>query len=217
VRMVAVTKSVGIDEIRMLVELGVTDLGENKVQELTKRATAIREMFKNRTINATGAPLWHMIGQLQRNKVKALLPHVAMIQSVDKLRLAEEIQKRAEAVSMPIDVLLEVNGGNEPQKSGVAVCAAPHLGEQIASLPHVRLRGLMTMAPADADESAQRYVFSRVRELFDETRHRYDVGDAFDTLSMGMSRDFETAILCGATTVRIGSALFRGCCATSQA
>lgn len=212
--MVAVTKSVSRDVICELVEMGVTDFGENRVQELTQRASYISERINRHLLDThlgkPAKPTWHMIGALQRNKVKPLLPWVDVIQSVDRLRLAEEIHKRAQPMSRCVDVLLEVNGGDESQKSGVAVCAASHLGEQIASLEGLRLRGLMTMAPLEADETELRRVFTRVRELYDEICHDFDVGDAFDTLSMGMSGDFEIAIECGATMVRVGSALFEG-------
>lgn len=214
VHLVAVTKSVSPDVICELVEMGVSDFGENRVQELTQRASFISDRINRHLLDTNhgkpAKPTWHMIGALQRNKVKPLLPWVDMIQSVDRLRLAEEIHKRAEQVSRCVDVLLEVNGGDEAQKSGVAVCAASHLGEQIASLDGLRLRGLMTMAPIDADEEALRRIFTRVRELYDEIRKDFNVGDAFDTLSMGMSGDFEIAVECGATMVRVGSALFEG-------
>lgn len=220
IKIVAVTKNVGLDVIRTLIRMGLTELGENRVQELNRRSAMIEEMIQRGRLDPDGQPLakpcWHMIGVLQRNKVKALLPRVSMIHSVDRLRLAEEINKHAERRAQPVDVLLEVNGGNEPQKSGVAVCAASHLGEQIASMPHLRLRGLMSMAPYRSEDSTLRNLFSRVAELFEEMRHEFPVGDAFDCLSMGMSADFQIAVECGATTVRIGSALYEGIDALAQ-
>ena len=214
VRLVAVTKSVGMDVIRTLVDMDFSDLGENRVQELTRRAAMAEEMLKRRQLDTTLEPVtppsWHMIGHLQRNKVRSLLPWVTMVHSVDRLRLAETLSKHAGSQSRQVDVLLEVNGGNEPQKNGVAVCAAPHLAEQIVSLPNIRVRGLMSMAPLGADETTLRNVFDRVRDLFDETRSNYAVGEEFDTLSMGMSDDFELAVECGATLVRVGTALFSG-------
>lgn len=214
VHLVAVTKSVGMDVIRTLVDMGITDLGENLAQELTRRAAMAAEMLKrrqlDRSIEPVTPPSWHMIGHLQRNKVRSLLPWVTMVHSVDRLRLAEAISKHAGSQSREIDVLLEVNGGNEPQKNGVAVCAAPHLAEQIVSLPNIRVRGLMSMAPLGANETTLRNVFNRVQDLFDETRSHYAVGQEFDTLSMGMSNDFELAVECGATLVRVGRVLFSG-------
>ncbi|NOT01753.1 MAG: YggS family pyridoxal phosphate-dependent enzyme [Phycisphaerales bacterium] len=213
VHLVAVTKSVGLDVIRTLLDLGVTEIGENRVQELVRRAGMIHESLDRRQLLATApppAPHWHMVGNLQRNKVKPLIPWTSMIHSVDRLRLAEDISKCAAAADRRVDILLEVNGGNEPQKQGAAVCAAPHLAEQIASLPGVRLRGLMTMAPQTADESALRQVFTRVGELFDEMRSHPALDASFNIYSAGMSADFETAIACGANLVRIGTALFEG-------
>ncbi|MEE9294247.1 MAG: YggS family pyridoxal phosphate-dependent enzyme [Phycisphaerae bacterium] len=215
VYLVVVTKSVGMDVILALVKMGVTDLGENRVQQLTERAAAVSEFLQRRQEPESSgepprAPRWHMVGNLQRKKVSVLLPSVAMIHSVDRLRLAEEINKRADGHSRRVDVLLEVNCADEPQKGGAAVCAAAHLGEQIASLPNLRVRGLMTMAPLTPDETIVRNAFSRVAELFEEMRSEYAVGDTFDILSMGMSSDFEIAVQCGANLLRIGSALFEG-------
>jgi len=207
VSLVAVTKYVDVDVIRVLLELGVTDIGENRAQELVRRATVIGETHEGR---GGGGTRWHMIGGLQRNKVKSLLPHVTLIHSVDRLRLAEEINKRAGELGLRTDVLLEVNGGNEPQKSGAAVCAAGHLGEQMASMAHIRLRGLMTMAPFGLDPQSLRNIYARVFEAFDEMRHDFAVGDAFDTYSAGMTQDFELAVECGATMVRVGTALLEG-------
>lgn len=214
VRLVAVTKTVGIDVIRTLIDMGVEDLGENRAQELVRRAGMLKEQDSRRAFVGEEAVApsvrWHMIGNLQRNKVKGLLPSVALIQSVDRLRLVEEISKHAEQQSRVVEVLLEINGGNEVQKSGTAVCAAPHLAEQMAAMPNLSLRGLMSMAPLHADETELRNTFTRVAELFQEMRDDYALGDRFDTLSMGMSNDFEIAIECGANVVRIGSALLKG-------
>ncbi len=214
VRLVAVTKSVGVDVIQTLLRMGTIDLGENRAQQLSEREFAIREYLArpdpHPARQPAPAPRWHMIGNLQRKKVKALLPAVTMIHSVDRLRLAEEINKRAQEQSRRIDILLEINAGDEPQKGGAAVCAAAHLGEQIASLPHLRLCGLMSMAPLTNDRQRLRNVFSRVYELYEEMRHEYDVGDAFDTLSMGMTADFELAVECGSNLLRLGTVLYEG-------
>jgi PLP dependent protein len=214
VTLVAVTKSVGVEVVRSLCRLGVRDLGENRVQQLCERCEEIGSFVETMRLGHGGGridrPRWHMIGHLQRNKVRSLVPWVSMVQSVDRLRLAEELNKRAAERSMVIDVLLEVNGGGEAQKTGAAVCAAGHLGEQVESMPHLRLRGLMSMAPMGADESTLRLVLGRVGELYEEMRHDFDVGDSFDVLSMGMSGDFEIAVECGATMVRVGSALYEG-------
>lgn len=220
VGLVAVTKTMGLDVVRSLLRMGLTDLGENRVHRLVERAEAIgRDMGRSKPpewipeplrANQPTPPRWHMIGNLQRNKVRSLLPWVSMIHSVDRLRLAEEIDHRAAELSRRVDVLLEVSGADEPQKGGAAVCAAAHLGEQMASLPHLRLRGLMAMAPQGEDANRLGNVFSRVSELFEEMRHDYAVGEDFDLLSMGMSNDFEIAVACGSNLVRVGTALFEG-------
>lgn len=213
VRLIAVTKSVDMEVVQALTRMGLRDLGENRVQQLTERAEQMSTWVQRECADPTARPVptprWHMIGALQRNKAKALLPAVAMIHSVDRLRLAEEINKRGADAVKPIDVLVEVNGG-EAQKSGAAVCAASHLGEQLASMPNVRLRGLMTMAPLTDDRARVRHAFTRVSELFDEMRNDFEVGDAFNILSMGMSSDFEIAVECGSSLVRIGTALYDG-------
>ena len=214
VTIVAVTKNATLDVIRTLVDMGVADLGENRVQELTKRAAAVNEWLSRRTRNvssgAKARPNWHMVGRLQRNKVKALLPWADMIHSVDSLRLAEEIDAQAAKIGRSVSILLEINVSDEPAKGGVAVAAATHLAEQITTLPHIQLRGLMAMAPLTDNESVIRGVFERVRELFDEVVSERTCGPAFKELSLGMSNDFEHAIEFGATHVRIGSALLKG-------
>lgn len=219
VTLVAVTKTAAPDQIRELIGLGVADLGENRVQQLQQRAAQINEWHSRQLARAEDAarPLppklrWHMIGHLQRNKVKPLLPLVSCIHSVDSLRLAEELDACAGKLSQDrrISVLMQVNASEEPQKYGVAVGAAVHLAEQIASMPHLQLVGLMTMAAYDATEKAARFTFSRTRELFEEMKWHRIGGSGFRHLSMGMSGDFEWAIAEGATLVRIGSHLFGG-------
>lgn len=214
VTLVAVTKNVTLDTLRCLVESGPSVLGENRVQELIRRAAWIRESLQRRawdsSIPAIRAPAWHMVGHLQRNKVRLLLPWVEMIQSVDSLRLAEELDAECAKLGRTMAVLLEVNAGGEAAKTGVAVAATTHLSEQIHSLKHLDLRGLMTMAPLTEDANAIRHTFQRVRELYEEIISERLCGPSFRELSMGMSQDFEHAIEFGATFVRIGSALFEG-------
>ncbi len=213
VRLVTVTKYASFDVIRALVELGVTDLGENRVQSLTRRAAMVSEWLSRRARGPAEnlqQPRWHMIGHLQRNKVRAVLPWVELIHSVDSLRLAEEIDTQAGKLERNIPILLEVNAAEESSKHGVAVAATTHLAEQIASLENLELRGLMSMAPFTSNESVIRHTFQRVRELFDEVVGDRLCGPAFRELSLGMSNDFEYAIEVGATYVRIGSALFEG-------
>ena len=214
VTLVAVTKSVGLDVIRTLVDMGVQDLAENRVQELVRRAGMVSEWLGRRrldTANRAGkGPAWHMIGHLQRNKVKLLLPHVDLIHSVDSLRLAEEIDTQSRKLDRVTPILLQVNAGNEAQKHGLAVAATSHLAEQICTLQHIEVRGLMAMAPFTDDVDIVRRAFGRVRELFEEIVQERLCGPSFKELSLGMTQDFEYGIEAGATHVRIGTALFEG-------
>jgi pyridoxal phosphate enzyme (YggS family) len=212
VTLVAVTKSASLEQIRELVSLGVADLGENRVQQIAQRAVPLNE-WHARGITSPGHTLppklrWHMIGHLQRNKVRQLLPLVTAIHAIDSLRLAEEIDIAAAKINRRIPVMLQVNASEEPQKYGVAVGAALHLAEQIASMPNLQLAGLMTMAAYDADEKTARFTFSRTREIFEDIKFQKIGGAPFKHLSMGMSGDFEYAIEEGATLIRLGTTLF---------
>jgi len=150
------------------------------------------------------------VGHLQRNKVRHILPMVTLIHSVDTLRLAEEINSSAARMNLTPQVLLQVNTSNEPQKYGVPIGAATHLAEQIETLPHLKLIGLMTMGPLTRNKDVIRACFSRARELHHEMRGEKIVGSQFTELSMGMSSDYEIAVEEGATVLRIGSAIFAG-------
>ena len=149
-----------------------------------------------------------MVGHLQRNKVKAALQTAEVIHSIDSLRLAEEINARAERMDRYVDVMLQVNSSGEPQKFGCAVGAALHLGAMIASMKHLRLIGLMTMAPLTNEAEHARPSFLRLRELFEEMQRENIGGVRFRHLSMGMSHDYPIAVEEGATILRIGTALF---------
>jgi len=209
VRLIVVTKTAAPEQILEVVRAGFTELGENRVQHLKQIADQVSQ-----SLGASGqADLasrirWHMIGHLQRNKVKATLQVCSLIHSVDTLRLAEEIDTAAARMAIHAPVLLQVNCSGEPQKNGVPVGAALHLVEQIQSMPHLRLEGLMTMAPLTMDKDIVRGCFARARELFEEIRTEKVAGSKFRHLSMGMSQDYEIAIEMGATMVRIGSAIF---------
>jgi pyridoxal phosphate enzyme (YggS family) len=201
---VAVTKSVDLAVIRVLLELGITNLGENRVQQLVQRAAELA------TLPGVSPPRWHMIGHLQRNKVKALLAHSQVIHSVDSSRLAQEIQRHAAVAGLTVEVLVEVNVSGEASKEGIAPAEAESLAREINGLSNLDLRGLMTMAPADLDADAARPHFAALRRLLFELRERGAVGRDCDELSMGMSGDFRVAIEEGATIVRLGSILFDG-------
>ena len=208
VAIVAVTKSAELDAIKRLLDVGLTDLGESRVQQLTERADELAAYLQRRQVPLPRPVRWHMVGHLQRNKVKAALAVADYVHSVDSLRLAEEIDARAEASGRTIDVLLQVNCAEEAQKFGCAVGAAVHLGEIMTTLNNIRLLGLMTMAPLTDEPDASRHTFVRLRELFEEMRNEKIGGSDLRHLSMGMSQDYAVAVEEGATMVRIGTALF---------
>ena len=208
VTLVAVTKSVDLQTIKNLLDAGVTEIGESRPQQLTDRVAEIDAYLKRRQ-NALPSPIrWHMVGAVQRNKAKAAVRDAGLIHSVDSLRLAEEINKRAEQLGLVRDVLLEVNCAEESQKHGCAIGAAIHLAELMTTLKNLRLTGMMTMAPLTEDVNEARHAFSRLRELFAELRADKIGGADLTELSMGMSNDFGVAVEEGATIVRIGTALF---------
>ncbi len=209
VRLVVVTKSAQPGQIEEIVRLGCMELGESRVQHLRQIAEQLEnDLQKSGSPGLSGQARWHMIGHLQRNKVKHTLDLCYMIHSVDTLRLAEEIDTAAAKKNLRSSVLLQVNCSGESQKYGVPVGAAVHLAEQIVSMPHLRLEGLMTMAPLTMDKNIVRACFTRCRELFEEIHAEKIGGSHFRHLSMGMSQDYEIAIECGATLLRIGSAIF---------
>lgn len=230
----AVTKFADPEDVRQLIDLGHRDFAENKVQQLLQRVAIIEEYSKRLKVLATttrrssqptlfgpapgathagaagnvDAVRWHMIGHLQRNKVRKVIDVVRLIHSVDSLRLAEEVQHAAMRKDLVAEVLLEVNVSGEESKYGVPVPAAIPLAEQIETMANVRVRGLMTMAPVVARPEDARVYFARCRELFEEMRTAGFGEGRFNILSMGMSGDFEAAILEGANIVRVGSAIF---------
>jgi pyridoxal phosphate enzyme (YggS family) len=214
VTLVAVTKTAAPEQMREILQLGVADLGESRVQALTQRAAQLNEFVARRAGHGEGGfpdkIRWHMIGHLQRNKVKQVLPIISVIHSVDSLRLAEELDVQAAKANRKLPLMLQVNASEEASKFGVAVGAAVHLAEQIDSMPNLQFVGLMTMGPLEATEKQIRQVFSRTREIFEEMRWHKIGGASLRHLSMGMSGDFELAIAEGSTMVRIGSELFGG-------
>ncbi|OHB51553.1 MAG: YggS family pyridoxal phosphate enzyme [Planctomycetes bacterium GWF2_41_51] len=209
---VVVTKSANIDMIKEVVRLGCTELGENRVQHLKITAEDL-DLFLSQNSADPSIPKkinWHMIGHLQRNKVRQLLRNCQFIHSVDTLRVAEEVSKDAEKLSLTPKILMQVNCSQEPQKYGVPVGAAIHLAEQIVTMPNLKLVGLMTMAPLTLNKDVVKESFERARELFEEIQGEKIGGSDFKHLSMGMSQDYELAIELGSTILRIGSAIFSG-------
>lgn len=210
VKVIIVTKTAALDAAKEVVRLGCTDFGENRVQHLKQVATEM-EAFIAENKDDPKVPkqlTWHMIGHLQRNKVKQALQISNIIHSVDTLRLAEEIDHVAAKSGTRPDVLLQINCSDEPQKYGVPVGAATHLAEQFTTMKNIRLVGLMTMAPLTLNKEIVRACFVRAMELFDEIKGEKFVGPEFRHLSMGMSQDYEIAVEEGATLLRIGSAIF---------
>ena len=215
--LVAVTKNAEPEDIRRLMELGHEDFGENRVQQLAQRAAMSGEWVERaRVLHETdGAGVqpnqlirWHMIGHLQRNKARKVVDLVRLVQSVDSLRLAEELQALLRKSDRRLDVLLQVNISGEDSKHGCLSPAVPAIGEQFDSMYSLRLRGLMTMAPYSENPEDARPHFARCRELFEEIKQDGAGDGAFNLLSMGMSGDYSVAIEEGANVVRVGSALF---------
>lgn len=211
VMLVVVTKSGSIDQIRELVNMGQVDLAENRVQQLTQRAATIGEWLNRRSEMDPKATVpqvrWHMVGSLQRNKVRKAMDVARLVHSMDSLRLAEEMQAAAARRPTPMEVLVEVNVSGEPSKSGIAPPAVRHMLDQMDTMVNLKVRGLMCMAPLSGGLDEARRTFERCKELFDDCRRAGSGGDRFDILSMGMSGDFEVAIECGANLVRVGGAV----------
>lgn len=199
ITLIAATKTQTSEIIRQGIAAGITHCGENRVQELLPHLED--DAYAGSTV--------HFIGHLQTNKVRQVVGEVSLIQSVDSARLLEEIEKQAEKRGITQDVLLEINIGREENKGGIFPEFLPDLVESTKAFSHVRLRGLMCIPPADADEGNLRTFFAQTRQLYVDTRNKMgDNNPDIDCLSMGMSGDFSLAIEEGATMVRVGTALF---------
>jgi pyridoxal phosphate enzyme (YggS family) len=197
VRLVAVSKTKPAADVMAAFAAGQKLFGESYVQEFTDKAEQVE------------APVdWHFIGHLQSNKVKYLRGRVRMVHSVDRLSLAREINRQWKRIDERIDVLVQVNLAGEQSKSGTAPQQAPALVRKLSELPHLRVRGLMTLPPFFEDPQAVRPYFRQLRELSEEIAGLDLPGVGMDELSMGMSHDFPAAIEEGATLVRIGTAIF---------
>ena len=197
VRLIGVTKFKTIDEIRPALEAGLVEVGENRAQEFTDKF----DFFSSYGVKK------HFIGTLQVNKVKYLVGKADLIQSVDRLALAEEIGRLAVKRQVVQPVLIEVNIGSEEQKSGVAPALLPELLKVVSDMPGILVKGLMCVPPAGSEDEARPY-FARMRELFLKAGERSLPNISMEELSMGMSGDYKAAIREGATMVRIGSAIF---------
>lgn len=197
VTLIAVSKTKPITDLQEIYNAGVRDFGENKVQEMCDK---MEKMPKD--IN------WHMIGHLQRNKVKYIVGNVALIHSVDSYRLAEEINIQAKKKGLVVPILVEVNIADETTKFGVSKEDAMELVRQIASLDALSIKGLMTIAPYVVDPEENRAYFRKIKELSVDIDNQNIDNVSMDILSMGMTGDFEVAIEEGATMVRVGTGIF---------
>lgn len=196
VKLVAATKQRSIKEIRQAISAGIRIIGENYVQEALSKYEEIENVR------------WHLIGHLQRNKVKDAIKIFDCIQSVDSLGLAEEIDKQCEKINKIMPVLIEVNIGGEESKYGINPDKTADLISQIALLPNIRVEGLMTMEPYFDDPDKARPYFRQMKQLFDYIRSTKITNIEFATLSMGMSNSYQVAIEEGSNMVRIGTRLF---------
>jgi PLP dependent protein len=198
IKLIAVTKYVGPKLAHALYDLGCTDLGESRPQELFAKA----EILGNSAIR------WHLIGHLQRNKIRRTLPLVQLIHAADRQSLLGYLDAEAAQYGQPVSILLEVNISADPAKHGFAPAELPTVIDQLPSLPHLRVKGLMGMSGLESDDRESRRQFALLRDLRDQCRAAF--AEEQGELSMGMSGDFEIAIEEGATMVRVGSALFAG-------
>ena len=198
--LVSVTKSGSDEELLALAGAGAVDIGENRPGEVSRRGEILR--------SAGFMPRMHEIGTLQRNKIKLIASTVYMIHSIDSKKLAEDVNRHAEAHGRIIPVLIEVNSAKEEQKSGVMPDEAERLLCDIAELKNIKISGLMTMGPNLDDPEELRPYFRTTKKLFDELLSKYGFGDA-PTLSMGMSDSYRVAIEEGSTLVRVGRKLFK--------
>ena len=197
-KLIAVTKYSTPQEILPLKDLNVTDIGENRVQALRDKLPFLEGKFSI-----------HLIGQLQSNKVKYIIKDVCLIHSLDHASLAQEIDRQAQKAGLRMPVLIQVNIAREPQKGGIAEEELFPFLRECARLPGLWVKGLMTMMPLGAAEDEIIPLFTRMRGLLDQCRQEAVQGTDMTELSMGMSQDYALAARCGATMVRVGSALFR--------
>ena len=198
VRLVAATKSVSVERIGEAVSAGVTIIGENRLQEALPKI----ERLGHETVT------WHFIGRLQRRKVKTVVGRFALIHSVDNIELAEEINRRAAEAGIRQSVLLEVNIGGEGTKGGFAPQAIAEACGRLRDLPHIAVKGLMTIPPLERDLVRTRLYFRKLRELAQSLTQPDAVTINMEELSMGMSADYPVAVEEGATLVRVGTAIF---------
>ena len=197
VTLIAVSKTKPASDIQTLYDYGVRDFGENKVQELTSKYEELPKDIR-----------WHLIGHLQTNKVKYIVDKVYLIHSVDSVKLAMEIEKEAAKKDIIVNILVQVNVANEDTKFGLDNSEVTNIVEEIANLPHIRIKGLMTIAPFVDDGEENRKYFNELKQLSVDIKAKNIDNVCMDMLSMGMSGDYTTAIEEGATHVRVGTSIF---------
>lgn len=197
ITLVAVTKTHPAAVVEEAIRAGVTDVGENRVQEFLEKAPAVSPPCR-----------WHLVGTLQTNKVNKVIGRFVLIHSVDSLRLAEKLSAAGEREGLATDILVEVNTSGEVSKHGLDPAEVPEICARIAPLPALRLRGLMTVGPWVDDVAVTARAFESLRQLRDRIAAERLAGVSMEHLSMGMSDDFETAIAEGATIVRLGRVIF---------
>ena len=197
VTLIAVSKTKPVSMLQEAYECGCRDFGENKVQELVEKWEQMPKDIR-----------WHMIGHLQRNKVKYIVDKVHMIHSVDSLRLAEEISKEAGKKGVTVSILIEINVAEEETKFGTTCEDAVQLVEEIAKLPHLVIKGLMTIAPYVENAEENKQYFEKLRQIYVDINRKSIDNVYMAELSMGMTGDYETAIAEGATYVRVGTGIF---------
>lgn len=197
VTLIAVSKNQPVERLREAYDAGVRDFGENKVQELVDKIPQLPEDIR-----------WHMIGHLQRNKVKYIVDKVWLIHSVDSLRLAEEISAQALKKKVEVNILVEVNMAQEESKFGTLAQEAYQLVEEIAALPGIHICGLMTVAPNVENPEQNREVFAKLQQLSVDIRAKNIDNISMNILSMGMTGDYVVAVEEGASCVRVGTGIF---------
>ena len=197
IKLVAVTKTIDADKINQVIELGITDIGENKVQEITDKFENIKK-----------GVMWHLIGHLQSNKVKYIIDKVDLIHSVDSISLAKEISLRAGKINRTMDVLIQVNPADEESKFGIEYDETENFIREVSQLSNIRIRGLMTIAPFYEDLEKVRPYFKMMKQKFDSLKNLKKENVSMDYLSMGMTSDYIVAIEEGSNLVRIGTGIF---------
>ena len=197
VTLIAVSKTKPVDMLREVYDAGARDFGENKVQEICEKYDQLPSDIK-----------WHMIGHLQRNKVRQVIDKAAMIHSVDSYRLAQEISVQAQKKGLTMPILIEVNIAGEESKFGISAEDTIQLVEEISMLPNLKIMGLMTIAPYVVDAEENRLYFRQIKQLSVDIKNKNIDNVSMDILSMGMTGDYEVAIEEGATMVRVGTGIF---------